>query len=85
MEIDNMKEDNDAISSLSKTLWKGYERHDFLYEGRATIVVLPKISVPGNPWVWRAEFFDAFPSVDMALLERGWHLVYYKQGFCKCL
>ncbi len=70
------KDDND-IASLKKTLWKGYERHDFLYNGREVIAVLPKISAPGNPWVWRAEFFDAFPSVDMALLEKGWHLVYY--------
>ena len=42
-----------------------------------SLVVLPKISAPGNIWVWRAEFFDAFPSVDMALLEMGWHLAYY--------
>jgi hypothetical protein len=61
-----------------KTLWKGYERHDFLYGDRAAIVVLPKISATGNPWIWRAEFFDAFPPVDMALLKMGWHLVYYK-------
>jgi len=67
----------DIIPTLTKTLWKGYERHDFLFQDREVIVVLPKMSMPGNPWVWRAEFFDAFPSVDMALLERGWRLVYY--------
>jgi hypothetical protein len=66
MEIDDMKEYNDSISSLSKTLWKGYERHHFLYEDRVAIVVLPKISATGNTWVWRTEFFDAFPSVDKA-------------------
>ena len=68
---------DDIIPTLTKTQWKGYERHDFLYEGRGVIVVLPKKSIPENQWVWRAEFFDAFPSVDMALLEMGWHLVYY--------
>jgi len=70
------KNDND-ITALKKTLWKGYERHDFLYEGRESIVVLPETPAPGSSWVWRAEFFDAFPSADMALLEKGWHLVYY--------
>lgn len=65
------------MTDLKKTLWKGYERHDFLYEGREVIVILPKTPAPENQWVWRAEFFDAFPSVDMALLEMGWHLVYY--------
>jgi pimeloyl-ACP methyl ester carboxylesterase len=63
---------------LTKTIWKGYERHDFLFDGREVIVVLPKVTAKGNPWVWRAEFFDSFPSVDMALLEKGWHLLYYK-------
>lgn len=72
-----MTEYNDITLSLAKTLWKGYEKHDFLYEGRPAIVVLPKTPAFGNPWVWRAEFFDAFPFADMALLERGWHLVYY--------
>jgi len=65
------------ITTLRRSLWKGYKRHDFLYDGREAIVVLPEVPVHGNPWVWRAEFFDAFPSVDMALLEVGWHLVYY--------
>lgn len=31
----------------------------------------------GNPWIWRPAFFDAFPSVDKALLEKGFHIVYY--------
>jgi pimeloyl-ACP methyl ester carboxylesterase len=58
--------------------WKGYERHDFLVDGREALVVRPKIALDGNPWVWRAEFFDAFPAVDMAMLGRGWHLAYYR-------
>lgn len=41
-------------------------------------MVKPKISIKNPPWVRRAEFFDAFPSVDLALLERGWNLAYYK-------
>jgi len=72
-----VKYDKGIISTLTKTLWKDYERHDFLLDGREVIVVLPKTPAPMNPWVWRAEFFDAFPSADMALLENGWHLVYY--------
>ena len=29
----------DEITKLKETRWKGYERHDFLYEGRDAIVV----------------------------------------------
>ncbi|MFF2091610.1 alpha/beta fold hydrolase [Paenibacillus sp. NPDC058174] len=62
--------------SAVKGIWKGYERYDFTVNGREALVVSPKEAAPGNPWVWRAEFFDAFSQVDMALLEQGWHLAY---------
>ena len=58
-------------------IWKGYERNDFIFENRSSILVKPKKPLKGNLWVWRAEFFDAFPSVDMALLEKGYFLVYH--------
>ena len=57
--------------------WQGYERHDFKLFGRDTIIVCPKNPVEKNKWVWRAEFFDAFPIVDMDLLEDGWYLAYH--------
>jgi len=28
------------------------------------------------PWLWRAEFFGDFATVDRALLNEGWHVVY---------
>lgn len=58
--------------------WKGYRRHDFLFKGREALLIEPECSAPGNPWAWRAEFFNAFPMADMALLEKGWALVYYR-------
>jgi pimeloyl-ACP methyl ester carboxylesterase len=54
----------------------GFVRHDFEHAGRPAIVVLPARPAPGRPWLWRAEFFGAFPSVDRALLARGWHLAF---------
>ncbi len=32
------------------------------------------------PWIWRAEFFDHRPELDLALLARGFHLVYIEVG-----
>ena len=49
----------------------------FLLNGRQTIVVRPDTPAKGNPTVWRAEFFGAFDSVDRAMLERGWFIVYH--------
>lgn len=56
--------------------WEGGTRYDFVYDGRAAIVVRPAHPAPGNPWIWRPAFFGAFPSVDKALLARGWHIAY---------
>ncbi|SEB81439.1 GDSL-type esterase/lipase family protein [Paenibacillus sp. GP183] len=64
--------------SMKASVWKGYERIDFYLEGREGIVILPKFFAEGRPWVWRAEFFDAFATVDMALLEQGWPIAYYR-------
>ncbi len=60
--------------------YRGYERHDFVVDGCQTIVVVPKQVAEGKPWVWRAEFFDAFPQIDLALLAKGFHLVYIGVG-----
>lgn len=57
--------------------WEGYDRYDFSYNGRQAIVVVPAKAAKGNPWIWRPAFFGAFPSVDKALLGKGFHVVYY--------
>ncbi|HSU67490.1 MAG TPA: alpha/beta hydrolase, partial [Tepidisphaeraceae bacterium] len=56
--------------------WNGYPRFDFQCDGKPAIVVAPKQAAPGNPWLWRGEFFGAFATVDQALLEKGWHVAY---------
>lgn len=30
------------------------------------------------PYIWRAEFFGAFPAVDLAMLKEGYTIVYYR-------
>ncbi|MBR5174851.1 MAG: prolyl oligopeptidase family serine peptidase [Bacteroidales bacterium] len=60
-----------------RSSWEGCDRYDFKVEGRDALVVVPKEAAPGKPWIWRPAFFGAFPSVDKALLEEGWHLAYY--------
>jgi pimeloyl-ACP methyl ester carboxylesterase len=56
--------------------WGGAQRLDFVVNGRPALLVSPKSPAPGRPWIWRTEFFGAFPSVDLALLEKGWHVAY---------
>jgi pimeloyl-ACP methyl ester carboxylesterase len=60
----------------ARSSWRGFDRFDFTCDGRPAIVVAPRQPAPGRPWLWRAEFFGAFPTVDEALLGRGWHVAY---------
>lgn len=56
--------------------WKGYQRLDFAVAGRAGLLVRPKTPAPGNPWIWRTEFFGHQPQADLALLGLGFHVAY---------
>lgn len=60
----------------TKSKWHEGDRYDFKFEGRDAIVVAPLKAAPGNPWIWRPAFFDAFSNADKALLERGFHVAY---------
>ena len=44
--------------------------------GHTATVVEPKAAAPGRPWLWHGEFFGHKPAPDIALLGRGFHVVY---------
>lgn len=45
-------------------------------EGSECKIVAPKTAATGNPWVWRARFWDHQPAFDIAMLNHGYHLLY---------
>ena len=59
-----------------RSTWNGFERCDFQCDSRKCIVVVPAAAAQGLPWIWRARFFGHEPQTDIALLEKGFHLVY---------
>lgn len=61
---------------LKRRSFYGYEELDFSFKGRDARIVSPKRVAKGMPWVWRARFFGHEPQTDIALLERGFHIVY---------
>jgi pimeloyl-ACP methyl ester carboxylesterase len=77
--IEGGAEDAQAFPGV-KSSWNEFGRYDFEVDGCKTLVVVPKEAAPGNPWIWRAEFFDVAPEVDLALVKRGFHLVYMNVG-----
>ena len=64
----------------AKTSWNGYDQYTFPHDGRTCYVVPPKQAAPGKPWIWRARFWGHEPQTDLALLAKGFHLVYMDVG-----
>jgi lysophospholipase L1-like esterase/pimeloyl-ACP methyl ester carboxylesterase len=60
----------------SSSSFYGYECINFAFNNRNCKIVQPKKVVKGMPWVWRARFWGHEPQTDIALLERGFHIVY---------
>ena len=61
-----------------KSQWQGFDRYDFEVDGTPAIVVAPKQSLPGKPWIWRGEFFGVYAKADAALVGKGFHLAYLR-------
>lgn len=58
--------------------WNGYDKHELTIAGKPVTIVAPKSAAPGKPWVWHGEFFGHKPAPDIALLGKGFHIVYMK-------
>lgn len=54
----------------------GFECADFIFNNRSCKIVKPRKAATGLPWIWRARFWGHEPQTDIALLERGFHVVY---------
>ncbi len=61
-------------------LYEGYVRHIFTVDGCRCYLVEPKTPRPDRAWVWKAEFFEAFPTFELAMLDRGFFLAYITVG-----
>ncbi len=59
-----------------RSQWNNFDRYDYVVDGKPVLVVVPRHSAVGKPWVWHGEFFGHKPAPDIALLGRGFHVVY---------
>src|ERR1700748_3022488 len=66
---------DDAPFPGAKTQYHGFDRYDFEVDGQKCLVVVPTKVAKGKSWIWRAEFFDHRPEIDLALVKKGFHLV----------
>lgn len=55
----------------------GYTSYEGYFEGHPAKVVIPKGGpAKGKPWVWRTRFWGHEPQADLALLAKGYHVVF---------
>ncbi len=56
--------------------WKGYSIIEDTFMGREYVLVLPKEGTANGKWILKTEYFNAFPEVEIAFLEKGWHVAH---------
>lgn len=54
----------------------GYQAASYKQGDLSIKIAIPKRVAKGQPWIWRARFWDGNPQFDQAMLERGWHVCY---------
>ena len=65
--------------------WNGFRKIEFLFENREAILVIPKHANENKNWLFKTEYFGAFPSFEIEMLKRGWHLAFIKNVTRWCL
>jgi len=60
--------------------YHGFSLATFEVEGCKCFLASSRKPLAGRPWVWRTMFWNAFPAVDLALLDMGFHLGFIDVG-----
>lgn len=55
--------------------WNGFAKETFMFEGYEAIKVEPEHRRRDGEWIWKTEFFDAFPYVELEMVRKGFCLV----------
>ena len=63
---------------MTESLWNGFRRLDFTFEGREATLVVPDKANDNKNWLFKTEYFHAFPEFEAEMVKRGWHLAYIK-------
>ncbi len=70
----------DKLNNCSSSKYLGHTRYNFDINGIKCSLVEPENPTPTGRWVWKAEFFEAFPTFDKAMLDKGWWVAYMNVG-----
>lgn len=66
------------VTNMKESIWHGFKRTDFTFEGMDAIIVFPDESNKTDKWLLKTEYFNAFPEAEIRMVQLGWHLAYVK-------
>ena len=72
------------MMNITESIWNGFKRLDFKFGDRDCILVCPETPCDGNKWLYKTEYFDAFPSLEIEMLKRGYHIAHMKNKSRLC-
>lgn len=64
------------FQAFKESNFHGFEQINFNLNSTNCKIIRPKKTNKNHNWVWRARFWGHEPQTDIALLERGFHIVY---------
>lgn len=70
--------------NVKESIWNGFKRLDFKLEDRDCILICPDTPCEGKKWLYRTEYFGAFPDLELVLLKKGYHLAYMQNKTRLC-
>jgi len=60
---------------MEKFDYFGFEAYNFKFDGLNAKIIKPNVK-PNGKWVYKTEYFTAFPETQNEFLNRGYHLAY---------
>ncbi len=71
--------------NYKETEWNGYKMLEFEFEGQNALLVFPKTQNKRKKWLFKTEYFGAFPKFELEMLERGYYLAHVDNATRWCL
>lgn len=69
----------------AESLWNGYRRSDFFFMEHKAILIYPKEPRNDRKWLFKTEYFGAFPNFELAMLEQGYYVAHVQNTTRWCL